>query len=323
MSENTKKELDEVLSHFNMTNIEQLRDNLEAIIWIIENEKLRAMSYLSDNNLVDNITLPKEIEAHIDETFERIFNNPEKLTEYINSGDLDIINMFYSNAWTDDNVDAFINLKKTKDISVPSALYSKVRYFNYCITHQKIDELHKFSDSSLWTDENIDIYIEIISHNNVKEIPYAVRNNEYMLKKIIERKMYECLELFFGEVWSDNNIRILFENIDSYIDYLISSKNGFIYFLRGNSDFLKRLLERNIYHFLNDFYSRCWTDENKKILMNNIDSYLDYLANNNDIIPNEIEYLLKEDAYVLEMVLNKKIYRLLRLFDNSEIWNEE
>ncbi|MBR3898534.1 MAG: hypothetical protein IKJ43_04585 [Bacilli bacterium] len=323
MSENTKKELDEVLSHFNMTNIEQLRDNLEAIIWIIENEKLRAMSYLSDNNLVDNITLPKEIEAHIDETFERIFNNPEKLTEYINSGDLDIINMFYSNAWTDDNVDAFINLKKTKDISVPSALYSKVRYFNYCITHQKIDELHKFSDSSLWTDENIDIYIEIISHNNVKEIPYAVRNNEYMLKKIIERKMYECLELFFGEVWSDNNIRILCENIDSYIDYLISSKNGFIYFLRGNSDFLKRLLERNIYHFLNDFYSRCWTDENKKILMNNIDSYLDYLANNNDIIPNEIEYLLKEDAYVLEMVLNKKIYRLLRLFDNSEIWNEE
>ena len=261
-------------------NARTLYDSDELFELCLENNKYNLLHNFK--NKVWNENLVEKIETHLKEYCrgitstelpELFYSNSKLLDEALDFLDNRIIAKFKDEAWTEENILKSFN--RSMDSYTFSSFFEKNPLALKVIFKNNLFHLLKFvkQTAEVWTEENIDLYIEALKTNIELEKLVSYKSS-YMLKRYLEEKILTFNNTYWDDkYWTEENIDllcILFEEgkIDTYNKYLYNR----IFTAKVAKVVLKKELKEKFISIIKEG----WTEEN-------IDLYIKTLRTKEDV----------------------------------------
>lgn len=175
---------------------------------------------------------------------------------------LEVLNIFEKEAWSDENIDIYLNnikniyLKSSSRFIVSKGLYDSPKVFEFLIENKLINLDINYTYNMPLTDRQIKMYTKFLKENNT-----YIKNQENfnasseLLKSLLENNLFVYLNSFKKGAWNEENVQIFKKIFESSY---VSVPELFV----KDSSILKICLEKKYTKELLKFDFEAWNEEN-------------------------------------------------------------
>lgn len=256
--------------------------------------------------LIDDIDGYLAVQPYIPDVLK---NSSILLKKMLLNNNFKFINLFVEEAWTEENLEIFININP-QFTEFPYGVRSSARVYCFLLDKKYDKHLNKINLQEV-TDEIAEKYIERCINDNLLILPYTLRTIDVLKKLLFHNLLYQA-SLMPVKCWTDENINLFCDKLNSY-----SGSLELINFQQIQSDKLfKSFIQNKRYEIIHGLLHNkmLWTEENIDLFLEHIPNYF--------IQYNSLPVPLYASSKALAKMLEIKKYNDIRNF-TDDAWTEE